>query len=636
MKHSVEVLTAVLLIFAPAVISGSAQAVSVQDSILAAAGVESDVATNPLKPADTSSPRATLRSFVDNMNRSYRLLMAAHRDNTEAPGLFDSESAKRMAKEAEGLFQRAVGCLDLSEIPTALKRDIGWEKALQLKEILDRVELPPADLIPGAIEGETEEGVAPLPRWRVPDTDIVIARVEDGPREGEYLFTPRTVARLDDFYHRVMGLPYKSDEFTTDGFLDFYISTPGWLMPPKWNQWLPEWSKRVYLSRTIWQWCGLVILILLWVLVVMATFRALLMGAATLSPAAQSWRRTLFCLISIVTLLGVHVMLRDQVNITGPLFIYLRLILHPIWWLLAGAMTLFAATALAEMIIASPRIDPAGIQASYFRALFGVCGFIGGAVVFLFGLSRIGVSLIPLLTGVGIGGLAVALATRPTLEGIISSFTIFADNPYRLGERVNVLGHMGTVEAIGLRSTRIRLLNGHVTVIPNQKMATSEIENIGRRPYIRRTFNVTITYGTPPEKINRAVDILKEILAVPGTPELQNDDAASKLGDGPAVESERYYRYHPNEAINRLEFTPRVYFNELNADSLNIYVSYWFHPPEFWDYMEHAHWINVQIMERFKAEGIEFAFPTQTLHLAGDKRHPLITRQQPISDEDAP
>ena len=76
---------------------------------------------------------------------------------------------------------------------------------------------------------------------------------------------------------------------------------------------------------------------------------------------------------------------------------------------------------------------------------------------------------------------------------------------------------------------------------------------------------------------------------------------------------------HPNEAINRPDFAPRVFFNELNSDSLNIYVSYWYHPPEFWDYMEHAHQINLQIMQRFNAEGIEFAFPTQTVHLAGNQ-----------------
>ena len=72
----------------------------------------------------------------------------------------------------------------------------------------------------------------------------------------------------------------------------------------------------------------------------------------------------------------------------------------------------------------------------------------------------------------------------------------------------------------------------------------------------------------------------------------------------------------------------------MNADSLNIIVIYWYHPPEYWPYLEHANWINIQIMERFKAEGIDFAFPTQTLHLAGDDKRPLTVGQRWESEEE--
>ena len=91
---------------------------------------------------------------------------------------------------------------------------------------------------------------------------------------------------------------------------------------------------------------------------------------------------------------------------------------------------------------------------------------------------------------------------------------------------------------------------------------------------------------------------------------------------------------HPNEAINQPEFPPRVYFNELNADSLNIIVYCWYHPAERWNYLEHATWVNVQIMERFNAEGIDFAFPTQTIHLAGDEHRPLTVGQKWVSKEE--
>ncbi|MCP3877137.1 MAG: mechanosensitive ion channel [Sulfitobacter sp.] len=81
------------------------------------------------------------------------------------------------------------------------------------------------------------------------------------------------------------------------------------------------------------------------------------------------------------------------------------------------------------------------------------------------------------------------MAARPTIANIIGSFMIFANKPYRVGQRVNVLGQNGTVESIGLRSTKIRLRTGHLTTIPNEKMASVEIENIGQRPCIRRVSN---------------------------------------------------------------------------------------------------------------------------------------------------
>ena len=157
-------------------------------------------------------------------------------------------------------------------------------------------------------------------------------------------------------------------------------------------------------------------------------------------------------------------------------------------------------------------------------------------------------------------------------------------------------------------------------MIPNDEAARMEVENIGRRPYIRRVMNITITYDTPPEKIARAVEILQEILALPE--DSAEVDSASTDGD---------HDPHPNEAVNQPNYPPRVYFNELNADSLNLLMVYWFHPPDQWLSVKFAHRVNMQIMERFNAEGIDFAFPSQTMYLAGDSKRPLNLDQQPSS-----
>jgi MscS family membrane protein len=195
------------------------------------------------------------------------------------------------------------------------------------------------------------------------------------------------------------------------------------------------------------------------------------------------------------------------------------------------------------------------------------------------------------IAGLGIGSLAVALAAQDTLKHFIGSFVIAGDKPFEIGQRVSIDGHEGTIESIGLRSTNIRTLEGHIVTFPNGELANKTIRNIGQRYFIRRLANITITYDTPPGKIQLAIDIIKEIL-------------------------------DNHEGLNP-DLPPRVYFNEFNADSLNIQMIYWYHPPEYWQYMEFSQRVNFEIIRRFNKEGIDFAFPTQTLHLAGDPKRPL-------------
>ena len=189
-----------------------------------------------------------------------------------------------------------------------------------------------------------------------------------------------------------------------------------------------------------------------------------------------------------------------------------------------------------------------------------------------------------IIAGLGIGGLALALAAQDTVKNFFGSVVLFIDKPFEMGDRIVVDGQDGSVEEVGLRSTKIRTFDGHL-------VTNKLIRNIGKRPYIRRVANITITYDTPPEKVDRAVEIIKELL-------------------------------ENHEGMNP-DFPPRVFFNEFNADSLNIVVFYWFHPPHYWAYMDFTERFNKELFRRFNEEGIEFAFPTQTLYLAGDSARPL-------------
>jgi MscS family membrane protein len=190
-----------------------------------------------------------------------------------------------------------------------------------------------------------------------------------------------------------------------------------------------------------------------------------------------------------------------------------------------------------------------------------------------------------LLFSAGIGGIAVALAAKETIANFFGSITIFADRPFQISEYVKIDGHFGPVEDVGFRSTRIRTLEGHLVTVPNSIIANSIIENVGNRPFIRRTSNITITYDSGHKKAQRAVEIIKDILSA--VPEVNTDPE------------------HP----------PRVYFDKFNDASLNIYMSYWVRPPDYWIYKDVSQRVNLEMMKRFEAERIEFAFPTQTLYV---------------------
>jgi MscS family membrane protein len=210
-----------------------------------------------------------------------------------------------------------------------------------------------------------------------------------------------------------------------------------------------------------------------------------------------------------------------------------------------------------------------------------------------------------IIAGLGIGGLAIALAAQDSIKNFFGSIVLFTDKPFEIGDRVIVDGHDGPVEEVGLRSSKIRTLDGHLITVPNGELANKTIQNIGKRPYIRRLANITITYDTSPAKVDRAIEILKELL--------------------------------DNHEGMHEDFPPRVFFSDFNSDSLNIMVIYWYHPANYWDYMAFSENFNKMVLQRFNEEGIDFAFPSQTVYLAGDPSRPVTfgIRREETLDETA-
>ena len=200
----------------------------------------------------------------------------------------------------------------------------------------------------------------------------------------------------------------------------------------------------------------------------------------------------------------------------------------------------------------------------------------------LFILDNLNIPILPLLTGLSIGGLAFALAAQDTIKNFFGSVMIFIDKPFQVGDWITADDVDGTVEEVGFRSSRIRTFRNSLIYVPNGKLADNTIDNHGLRNYRRFYTQIAITYDTPPELIEVFVKGLREIVET-----------------------------HPNTWKENYH----VYFNDMAASSLNIMFYIFFKAPSWGKELEARHEVLMSIMKLGKELGINFAFPTQTLHI---------------------
>jgi MscS family membrane protein len=200
------------------------------------------------------------------------------------------------------------------------------------------------------------------------------------------------------------------------------------------------------------------------------------------------------------------------------------------------------------------------------------------AMAIIIGLNNAGYNVGALIAGLGIGGLALAMAAKDTVANIFGGFTIFSDQPFRLGDRVVVSGYDGTVEEVGVRSTRIRTLEGRQVTIPNAKFSDAPVENISREPSRKVVLNLGMTYDTTPAQMQQAMDLLKTI----------------------------------GDANDSTEEKTVIAFNGFGDFALNIMFIYYISPGA--DIAGTQTEMNMAILTQFNENGLEFAFPTQTLY----------------------
>jgi MscS family membrane protein len=189
------------------------------------------------------------------------------------------------------------------------------------------------------------------------------------------------------------------------------------------------------------------------------------------------------------------------------------------------------------------------------------------------------------LAGLGIAGLALSLAAQDSLKNLFGSITILLDGPFQLGDEIICSGYDGTIEDIGFRSTKVRTAEGHVVTIPNSMIVNVPVENVTRRPAIRRTMSLVVPLTLPAEKVDRALQIVRNVLAEPGL--------CAQIS--PLIAGESY--------------PPRVYLSDYSAAGATISVTYWYAPARYWDYQEHSQAVNLRIIHEFAGAGIDLTVP---------------------------
>jgi MscS family membrane protein len=195
-------------------------------------------------------------------------------------------------------------------------------------------------------------------------------------------------------------------------------------------------------------------------------------------------------------------------------------------------------------------------------------------------LDNVGVNITGLVASLSIGGLALGLAAQDTVANLFGAVSILVDKPFKVGDRVQFENVDGVVESIGLRSTRVRNLDGFLVTIPNKTMGNATLTNVASRPTIRTVMSIGLTYDTTAERMELATRLLREIFqAHPGTHDLL------------------------------------VGFNKFGDFSLNISVVHWWKGTDYKAYLEGMQELHLEIKRRFDTEKLEFAFPTQTVQL---------------------
>jgi MscS family membrane protein len=476
-----------------------------------------------------------------------------------------------LAAAGRGDFDAAGRYLDLSDIPEAVRAEGAATLAWKLKVVLDQQLWVDLGRLSSEPAGERSDGEADYDTVGTIDlrghaVDVLLERVSDGDGRGVWKISSSTVARIPALYQA------------------FGYGALGRILPDLFFE-------AQFLRIQLWQWIGLLLLVpLAWIaswfgtMLLRRFLRPIVRHTHTSiddrlvdrlsSPARLLLAIGIFSLSTLALHLAVPV--RDFLGESAKAAVLLA-----VAWVVLRTIDVVAGAARSRLEAANRRAVVSVVPLGRRTAKVVVAGLAGLAMLQTFGFNVTG-----LLAGLGIGGLAVALAAQPSLENLFGGVSLISDQPVRVGDFCRFGDRVGTVEDVGLRSTKVRTLDRTVVSVPNSEFAKLQLENYTRRDLIKLRAQLGLRYETTPDQLRYVLLELRKLLIT-----------------------------HPRVS---LEPFWRVRFVGFGAYSLDVELWAYAKTTDYGEFLGIQEDILLRVMEIVERSGTGFAFPSQTTYLGRD------------------
>ena len=512
----------------------------------------------PPIPDTLASPRATMETYLAAM--------------------------RAVAEGDDSAIAGAVATLDLSQVNPLVRREKGKELAYTLKEVLDRTRVPDTSRF------STRKSGAPFV-FQTYDSGPVAITFIDG--QG-WRFSADTVAALPAIFEEVADRD-KVEGADQGSYLPLYLRIR--------SQLSESWRNRDFILER-WQWAGILAIVVVGVVLdkLVSLLLSVFVGAWSRRYAAGAFRALDHDVLRPFGLMAMALAWWAGLNLLGlpdgtlaVLLISVKFLacLSAVW----GAYRLVDVTGAFLQNRADQtanKLDDALVPlvTRTLKIFVTVLGII-------FIADNLDVDVTSLLAGLGIGGLAFALAAKDVAGNLFGSITVLMDQTFHPGDWVVIGDVEGTVERIGFRSTRIRTFYDSQVTVPNQALITANVDNLGNRRYRRYKANFSIAYDTPPERIDAFCEGLREIV--------------------------RQHPYMRKESFH-------VYLNDLGASGLDILIYVFWETPDWATELRERHRFLLDALRLARRLGVEYAFPTQTLYMKRGEETPLPQEPEHIGE----